>query len=66
MSNRWGSWRSAKPTPTGNRLSELISWRILKKNPSGALIWGIFGTALAADAYFLKHFLENKEYQVIC
>lgn len=65
MSNLWNSWRSARPTSTGNRLSELISWSLLKKNPSGALIWGIFGAALSMNAYFVIHFLQKKEYQVM-
>ncbi|CAH1714519.1 uncharacterized protein LOC114129173 [Aphis gossypii] len=54
-----------KPSPsTKTRLSELISWRLLKKNPSGALIWGIFGASLIMDGYFWVHFLRRKEYQV--
>jgi len=47
------------------RLNELISWRLIKKNPSGGLIWGIFGAALVIDMYFFAHFLYRKEYQVI-
>lgn len=47
-----------------SRLNELISWRILRKNPSGALIWGIFGASLVMDGYFFWDFLNHKEYQV--
>jgi len=55
-----------KPLPSSRtRLNELISWRLLKKNPSGALIWGIFGASLIIDSYFWVHFLKRKEYQVI-
>lgn len=57
---------ATKPLPsTKTRLSELISWRLFKKNPSGALIWGIFGASLIIDSYFWVHFLRRKEYQVI-
>lgn len=45
-------------------LSEIISMRLLKKNPSGALIWGIFGASLLMDGYYYIHFLRRKEYQV--
>lgn len=54
-----------KPLATSkSRLSEIISWRLIKKNPSGGLIWGIFGVALIMDSYFWIHFLRHKEYQV--
>ena len=45
-------------------LHELISWRLIKKNPSGGLIWGILGASLIMDGYFWVHFLRRKEYQV--
>lgn len=51
---------------TKTRLSELISWPLLKKNPSGGIIWGIFGAALVMDGFFYFHFLRRKEYQVTC
>lgn len=47
-----------------SRLNELISWRLLRKNPAGALIWGIFGASLVMDGYFFWHFFNRKEYQV--
>jgi len=47
------------------RLDEILSWRLLKKNPSGALIWGIFGVAIVMDSAFFVHFLKRKEYQVL-
>jgi len=62
MSNLCDSKKSMASTKT--RLNELISWRLLKKNPSGALIWGIFGASLIMDGYFWVHFLRRKEYQV--
>jgi len=46
------------------RLNELISWSLIKKNPSGGLIWGIFGASLIINSYFWVHFLRRKEYQV--
>jgi len=49
---------------TKTRLDELISWRLIKKNPSGGLIWGIFGASLIINSYFWVHFLRRKEYQV--
>jgi len=49
---------------TKTRLNELISWRLIKKNPSGGLIWGIFGASLIINSYFWIHFLRRKEYQV--
>jgi len=54
-----------KPTVrTTNRLNELISWRLIKKNPAGGLIWGIYGASLIINSYFWIHFLKHKEYQV--
>lgn len=47
-----------------SRLDELISWRLLKKNPSGALIWGVLGAAFVMSGYYWTHFLMYKEYQV--
>lgn len=56
---------ASKPlTSTKTRLNELISWRLIKKNPSGGLIWGIFGASLLVNSYFWVHFLRRKEYQV--
>lgn len=56
---------ASKPlTNTRTRLDELISWRLIKKNPSGGLIWGIFGASLIVNSYFWVHFLRFKEYQV--
>jgi len=49
---------------TKTRLNELISWRLIKKNPSGGLIWGILGASLMINSYFWIHFLRCKEYQV--
>lgn len=55
-----------KPSSTSKtHLNELISWHLLKKNPSGAMIWGIFGASFIMHGYFLVHFLKHKEYQVI-
>lgn len=50
---------------TKTHLNELISGRLLKKNPSGGLIWGIFGASFIINGYFFGHFLRRKEYQVI-
>lgn len=55
----------ADQSSTNTRLSELISWRLIKKNPSGGLIWVTFGAALVMNGYFYLHFLRHKEYQVI-
>ncbi|XP_050435001.1 uncharacterized protein LOC126842156 [Adelges cooleyi] len=44
-------------------LSSMISWRLMRKNPSGALIWAIFGGSLIMNGYFFQHFLRRKEYQ---
>lgn len=48
-----------------NQLSEIISWRLLKKNPSGAMIWAVLGASAIVDMYYYIHFLRRKEYQVI-
>ncbi|VVC25313.1 Hypothetical protein CINCED_3A012137 [Cinara cedri] len=54
------------PSNTGgpNKISEIVSWKLLKKNPSGMLIWAIFGGACVMDAFYYRHFLLKKEYQV--
>lgn len=55
-----------KPSSTSRtRMNELISWSLLRKNPSGAMIWGIFGASFIMNGYFFIHFLKRKEYQVI-
>jgi hypothetical protein len=54
----------ADQNSTKTSLSELISWRLLKKNPSGGIVLGIFGVALVIDGLFYLHFLRRKEYQV--
>lgn len=60
-----GNPSASKPlVSTKTRLNELISWSLIKKNPSGGLIWGIFGASLIINSYFWVHFLRHKEYQV--
>jgi len=65
MSDPCSSADRPSQSTTRTRLSELISWRLLKKNPSGALIWGIVGASMAVNGYFWANFLARKEYQVI-
>lgn len=64
MNNSCSESQPRVEIPHKNLLSEIISWRLLKKNPSGAMIWAVFGASVVMDFYYYIHFLRRKEYQV--